>query len=1063
MTDLVVAVRLTAQDGGLSGQLKLTKGEMAGLKGEAGATAVEVGKLSTSTDRVTRSTTEAANAVKGGAESLRIMKTAADQLGLAQGRAERGNRNLKQSGDAAAESARQQRAMYQQLGFQVQDVFASFASGINPMVILAQQGGQVASALSGARGVAGRVATFLAGPYGAAVFGAATVVGLLATNLFESADASDEATKALAEFARHQSDIGNFIDDATGKLKEQNRTLVRNAILLRQTKIDQNSTAVVGKRNEAFAAAAQVRGDPTPIFTAGGVTRPRVDKDLQAAIDAAGESVVKLDANLQALVRRRPDLRETVKQVSDLAGQAVLLQRDSQTAAKEIRALQGDTKALGGVAKGSKGDLASLTEAQARLAAATTPLAKAQETLRLVQIRGRKALTDGTLSAADYKRQLVAAEGAVDKARAAEEGATRARAAGRKALTALNKETREAEQAQRELARTLAGLEARFDPAAAAARKYADTLAEIGRLEGAGSLSPDRAAHFRIGAALEERDRAAAARDADNRIGLAKDLPDITDRLAQDLPAIAKGWGGDMERAARGAGRALRDEGIDAAQAITQILGGKVGNILGPVLGLMSGNASGNFNSLGGRTGGLMTLLAGGTGVSNPFTEGFKEGLGGFTDSMNGLFSKVFGENGPFTASLGKTLGKAGGGAATGSMVAGVSNALGLKMSNTGAQIGGAIGSFLPIPGGQIIGSIAGGLIGKLFGKTKSGSVTLTDADSDLRATGNSSSAKTAALGLGGAVQEGLKNIVDVLGGTLGGFSVTVGERHGDFRVRSTPGSLKVKKGAKDFNDDGEAAAAYAIQLAIQQGAVQGLSAAVQKAIRSSPDLDKAVAEALGVQNLEMLIGGPGSEIGKLFRDFEREAQNRVRLARQYGLDLVKVEELNAKDRAAVLDQALQSRVGGLTQLLKDLTIGDLAEGTPAEQRQALLAERDKALTDARAGVDGAADQLADINRRLVELSRDAFGTAGPELAGDRGAAKSAAEEIIALENARVKAQADAAAATNTKLEKGNTLLNEGNNIAAEQLAVMRQLLAQRGIVLPAGGLAVSTARSVAL
>ena len=73
--------------------------------------------------------------------------------------------------------------------------------------------------------------------------------------------------------------------------------------------------------------------------------------------------------------------------------------------------------------------------------------------------------------------------------------------------------------------------------------------------------------------------------------------------------------------------------------------------------------------------------------------------------------------------------------AATGTAAAGIMKALGIKTSTTGAQIGGAIGSALPIPGGQIIGSILGGLVGGLFKKTKYGSATIGNLDGVLGVT----------------------------------------------------------------------------------------------------------------------------------------------------------------------------------------------------------------------------------------------------------------------------------------------------------------------------------------
>jgi len=107
-----------------------------------------------------------------------------------------------------ANAARAHSAAYQQLGFQMQDVFQQAALGVNPMVIAAQQGGQMASAIalmgqnqSGTQSRMVRFATFLSGPWGAAVFGAATIIGFLVQGMLEADDAAKSAEDASFDFA----------------------------------------------------------------------------------------------------------------------------------------------------------------------------------------------------------------------------------------------------------------------------------------------------------------------------------------------------------------------------------------------------------------------------------------------------------------------------------------------------------------------------------------------------------------------------------------------------------------------------------------------------------------------------------------------------------------------------------------------------------------------------------------------------------------------------------------------------------------------------------------------
>ncbi|PAV93281.1 hypothetical protein WR25_04915 [Diploscapter pachys] len=131
----------------------------------------------------------------------------------------------------------------------------------------------------------------------------------------------------------------------------------------------------------------------------------------------------------------------------------------------------------------------------------------------------------------------------------------------------------------------------------------------------------------------------------------------------------------------------------------------------------------------------------------------------------------------------------------------------------------------------------------------------------------------------------------------------------------------------KNFGDDQAGAIAFAIADAIADGAIAGISPAVAQALRSSSDINAALAEALKVADLEKLLGGVTGQLQSIFKTFDTTAAERVRLAKAYGLDLLAVEKLNAEQRADLLDQTLKGRIGSLKELLSNLTYGDLFEG----------------------------------------------------------------------------------------------------------------------------------------
>src|SRR3546814_6565150 len=95
--------------------------------------------------------------------------------------------------------------------------------------------------------------------------------------------------------------------------------------------------------------------------------------------------------------------------------------------------------------------------------------------------------------------------------------------------------------------------------------------------------------------------------------------------------------------------------------------------------------------------------------------------------AVGGKLDKALGTK--FFKGIGGQLGSALQGAGTGMMASSFAKALGIKQSKTGAAIGGAIGSFVPIPGGAAIGGLIGGTIGGLFKKTKQGGATISATD----------------------------------------------------------------------------------------------------------------------------------------------------------------------------------------------------------------------------------------------------------------------------------------------------------------------------------------------
>ncbi len=520
----------------------------------------------------------------------------------------------------------------------------------------------------------------------------------------------------------------------------------------------------------------------------------------------------------------------------------------------------------------------------------------------------------------------------------------------------------------------------------------------------------------------------------------------------------------DATRAAAEAQRQFRDMALDAFDAIA-IGGQNAGKVIDRLAQTIA-SAAIEAAVLG--TGPLAALLKGGGASSGggaipgiPGTIGVAGAIPGtnqaIADMTGRSFGKVVGDKleGVFgKGSAGKVLQNAGFGYTAASIMGG---------SGIGGGIGGAIGGKiaekaltaslgklggLAGPLGSIAGGILGGVVGKLIaGKPKEyGSASLSfegGVASAGAAIGKGTSEREKASALGGSVADGLNKIAQQLGGALGSANVSIGYRPGHkagaYRV-DTSGGGKVT-GVEAFETEAEAIA-FAIRDAITDGAVTGLSAAVQKAIQSSTDVDKALSEALKVQDLEQTMGGITAQIDKSFREFEATAKERVRIATTYGFDLVAIEKKNGEDRAKLVEQLTTEQVGSLQKLIEEMTQGSLFDGTAVDRLAAINTAIAKAKTDLDNGVAGAGDTLASLYSQRLATSKEVNGTTSG-YAADRTATLDEARAAVAKANATIAKAAGgtsdpALTTTNAVLKSSYDALDENNEQNAMILKTLK-------------------------
>lgn len=190
----------------------------------------------------------------------------------------------------------------------------------------------------------------------------------------------------------------------------------------------------------------------------------------------------------------------------------------------------------------------------------------------------------------------------------------------------------------------------------------------------------------------------------------------------------------------------------------------------------------------------------------------------------------------------------------------------------TGSATGGAIGGGLGQIGGEAIakslgslgkfagplGAIAGGLLGGIIGgmlkKTPKASATVSIIAGEAMETaisGNKSSLKKIAGGMADSVIAGLASVADTLGAELAGSAkVSIGVRKKSYRVDETGMGRTKGAGVQDFGEDQAAAIAYAIQVAIKQGVLDGLSESMKRLIMADGDFQAQLQKALSFKSV---------------------------------------------------------------------------------------------------------------------------------------------------------------------------------------------------------------------
>lgn len=1039
-----------------------------------------------------------------------------------------------QSGASFASAASRQ--AYVGVGQQLHDLVISIGSGQRASTVLAQQLPQLAFAMSGVGGAAGRVATILSGPWGIALAAGAFALGPLIDGLFKTAKAADDVRFATNALGDAQSILGNVLDIATGKITTQSGALLGLAkAQLLVARVQAQTRAADARRG---VQDIQYRETQFSGGLGGGFSLKRRPVDAR---DAISKDVLAGTLDSSTAVERLENLRRIGKLTDDqfaaaatsVANLGVELQNVKvfDEAEKLLnrtggRSILKPTKKTGSTRKTGSDKSAALAEfgedvgskianiadrfgdapsAVARMNAALRELDDVQSDLErrkppkldtlLAQLSEARSIVGNSLSTAFDKliekeqdrariadliaqgreREAMIAEklaslgdiavaAQVDQLReqvkvAQEILATEDATAGERA-----KATGELEKANAQLAKIepLAKRQAEWAErttdaqikSVEAARRYAEQVERLQSVisstrEGlvdlfSGGKAGDFISNLKrdlvrlqaettvesiFGDSLRQLERQARRNDPLN-----KEIANFTDEAAKGSQAIAEHAAALSDATARIKGIANDnpapvDQGgtivVNGARNLpVQLSQGSVNAFARSISQSIVNPALQHLDQLLG-----VDFFAVMSSVLSGVLEGYLRAgkVGGAIGGVKGIVDKLGeatkgqGKTGKALAEVSQKLGTALSGAQTGDTTAQLLRSIGIKTSRTGGQIGGAIGSLVPIPGGEIIGSIIGSVVGGLFKKTKRGSTTISNVDSDLAFSG-SGSLKNGVLGLGGNVQSSIANIIESLGGTAGAFSVSVGQRGKKFVVDPSGRGRTKGSGVLKFKDEADAVRA-AILDAIQDGAVQGIREGAQRLLRAGTDLDKALQKATKFQSIFDRLDAIKDPVGAALRSLNREFSGLRQIAIEAGEGLVELEELYGLERARVIEETSAQLTSTLRELLADLKTGDNGLDLRTRLSNALAVYNPLAET-IRSGGTVDADKFADIARTVLDLQR--------QIDGSQSGYFSRFNEITGLtETALARQQAAIAAATGSGSPFSSNVPSNDNVVSA--------------------------------
>lgn len=886
---------------------------------------------------------------------------------------------------AMTNSVRANRVAMVQLGQQMQDVVIQSQMGTSAITIFTQQVPQAAFALSGMSGAVGRVASFLSGPWGAAIFAGTALMAPFIARLWEGKDAADAKGAAIdrltdrLDINKNSYDTLIAVVNEYDKAQRKSTALTYAAIVAAEKLAEANLKAAkseIAKYNAAvlsgptgpngqgqFAASivvnqldskiAQLEKDLTKTRIAGADERAKVATDPRYGIQVGFEQkIIQLrERASKGLITSNQYEAEKVKLINQ---QTAALEKFDQKNKKTRSPGSRKTDAERAAEKAEKEAARKLKEDQRDTARNVDDMDRSRENIeRMVQEQERQLEIQGLL-----------AQGRIEEADALQVQFRVMDALGIKSKDLLDTalEMVGIRRSDYDWLLKSVGLEREKQRLVDEAnRKRQEQLSNIDGIRGA---------TVGLFADLPSQGFGAFA-------GFAKRIQQMFEEsLARELvDGIFGNAFLDLEDEVM---KTKRREIEQITQTNTAL--GALEKAANRAASAIDGTVPANDNAAGSDMKDVAEIVVEGNKKTFTSTREF------FRGAISKLGEAVFGKEA--AGRIGKTIGKV----MEGSYYGRVGSSL-TGGNSTGGAIGGMLGEsvfkavapklFAKLgsfagPLGSIAGGIIGGLVGKLFGGGAKWGTAVVGGS----AGGNNQQARGNVTSAAGSVSDAVNRLAEQLGGTVGGYKVSIGQMDGKWRVSTTGRTGKLENKYSDVTNFGtegaEAALRFAISDAIKDGAIQGISASAQRLLtKYASDVEKAVEKVLSFENVFKRLKAYKDPVGAALDDLNKQFEGLKKTFQEAGAsaeEYAKLEELYGIERARVIKETTAQVAGSLKSLLDDLLIGDNGLSL-RERRSNALAQFNPLSERVKAGDITAFEDYATAARALLDIERQISGS----------------------------------------------------------------------------------------